>query len=54
MDTVLCGCIREFGDEPFFIYLAHSMPHVTLFGSEAFKETSLAGIYGDVIEEIDW
>ncbi len=46
--------IREFRDEPFFIYLAHSMPHVPLFRSEAFKDTSLAGIYGDVIEEIDW
>jgi arylsulfatase A len=46
--------IRKFRDEPFFIYLAHSMPHVPLFRSEAFKNTSLAGIYGDVIEEIDW
>lgn len=46
--------IREFSDEPFFIYLAHAMPHIPLFRSEAFKDTSLAGIYGDVIEEIDW
>ena len=46
--------IREFKDEPFFIYLAHSMPHIPLFRSEEFKDTSLAGFYGDVIEEIDW
>ena len=46
--------IREFRDEPFFIYLAHSMPHIPLFRSEDYKEVSLAGIYGDVIEEIDW
>ncbi len=46
--------IKEFRDEPFFIYLAHSMPHIPLFRSEDFKDTSLAGIYGDVIEEIDW
>lgn len=46
--------IREFKGDPFFIYLAHSMPHVPLFRSEAFKNASLAGIYGDVIEEIDW
>ena len=46
--------IKEFRDEPFFIYLAHSMPHIPLFRSEEFKGRSAAGIYGDVIEEIDW
>ena len=46
--------IQEFGDEPFFIYLAQSFPHIPLFRSEEFKDRSLAGIYGDVIEEIDW
>lgn len=46
--------IREFKDESFFIYLAHSLPHIPLFRSAEFKETSAAGIYGDVIEEIDW
>jgi arylsulfatase A len=39
---------------PFFIYLAYSLPHVPLFRSESFKDVSLAGFYGDVIEEIDW
>lgn len=43
--------IREFKDEPFFIYLAHSMPHIPLFRSDEFKDTFLAGFYGDVIEE---
>lgn len=46
--------IREFQDEPFFIYLAHNLPHIPLFRSDSFKNTSIAGIYGDVIEEIDW
>jgi arylsulfatase A len=46
--------IKEFKDEPFFIYLAHSLPHIPLFRSEEFKNVSVAGIYGDVIEEIDW
>ncbi len=46
--------IRKFKKEPFFIYLAHSLPHIPLFRSEAFKDVSKAGIYGDVIEEIDW
>ena len=41
-------------NKPFFIYLAHSMPHVPLFRSTAFQKKSRAGIYGDVIEEIDW
>lgn len=46
--------IKDFKGDPFFVYLAHSMPHIPLFRSEEFKDTSVAGIYGDVIEEIDW
>lgn len=42
------------GERPFFIYLAHNMPHVPVFASEAFKGKSKNGIYGDVIAEIDW
>ena len=41
-------------DRPFFVYLAHSMPHVPLFASEGFKDKSAQGLYGDVITEIDW
>lgn len=40
--------------EPFFIYLAHSMPHVPLFPNPKFAGKSARGIYGDIIEEIDW
>lgn len=39
---------------PFFLYLAQSMPHVPLAVSEKFKGKSEQGIYGDVIMEIDW
>lgn len=46
--------IHELKDEPFFIYLAHSLPHIPLFRAAEFKDTSTNGIYGDVIEEIDW
>lgn len=47
--------IKGFKDNgPFFIYLAHSLPHIPLFRSSAFKEASVGGIYGDVVEEIDW
>lgn len=41
-------------EQPFFLYLAHSLPHVPLFTSEAFSGVSRRGLYGDVIEEIDW
>ncbi|GAP68519.1 arylsulfatase A [Bacteroidales bacterium 6E] len=46
--------IRELKSEPFFIYLAHNLPHIPLFRSAEFNGRSAAGIYGDVIEEIDW
>jgi arylsulfatase A-like enzyme len=46
--------IKKNKDAPFFLYLAHSMPHVPLFVSERFKGKSEAGLYGDVIMEIDW
>ena len=41
-------------DHPFFVYLPHSMPHIPLFVSEQFRGKSIRGLYGDVIEEIDW
>lgn len=46
--------IQAHRDEPFFLYVPHSMPHVPLFRSDAFAGRSAAGRYGDVIEEIDW
>lgn len=46
--------IEKNKDRPFFFYLAHSMPHVPLFVSDKFKGKSGAGLYGDVIQEIDW
>lgn len=38
---------------PFFLYLAHPMPHMPLFRSKAFEGRSAAGVYGDVVEELD-
>lgn len=46
--------ISENRKRPFFLYLAHSLPHVPLFASESFRGKSARGFYGDVIEEIDW
>src|SRR5882672_3009710 len=39
---------------PFLLYLAHNMPHVPLHVSDKFRGKSERGLYGDVIEEIDW
>lgn len=47
------GFIRERKGAPFFLYFPHTFPHVPLFTSEQFK-SSPAGLYGNVIEELDW
>ena len=46
--------IREHRDQPFFLYMPHTMPHIPLFASDTFEGTSARGLYGDVIEELDW
>ena len=46
--------IEKNRDRPFFLYLAHSMPHVPLGVSDKFRGQSEQGMFGDVIEEIDW
>lgn len=40
--------------KPFFLYVPHIMPHVPIFASEKFKGTSQRGLYGDVVQELDW
>ena len=46
--------IEQHKDRPFFLYLAHNMPHVPLHVSDKFRGKTERGLYGDVIEEIDW
>ncbi|CAH8283498.1 arylsulfatase [Mariniflexile fucanivorans] len=46
--------IEDNSKEPFFLYLAHTMPHTHLFVSEKFKGKSDRGLYGDAIMEVDW
>ena len=46
--------IEQHKQGPFFVYLAHNMPHVPLHVSDKFKGRSPRGLYGDVIMEIDW
>lgn len=45
--------IKDHKEEPFFLYLAHNLPHVPLFTSDEFRGSSPRGLYGDVVEEID-
>ena len=46
--------IKDHQDGPFFLYLPHNMPHVPIYASDRFEGTSKRGLYGDVIQEIDW
>ena len=46
--------IKQKREQPFFVYLPHSMPHIPLFRSDSFVNKSRRGLYGDVIEELDW
>jgi len=46
--------ISENKQRPFFLYLAHTFPHVPMFASAQFKGKSRRGIYGDAVEELDW
>jgi uncharacterized sulfatase len=41
-------------ERPFYLYFAHAMPHKPLACSEAFYKKSGAGVYGDVLAELDW
>lgn len=46
--------IEKHKRNPFFLYVPHVMPHVPIFASEKFKGKSGAGLYADVISELDW
>lgn len=50
----IVNVIREGSSQPFFAYLAYNMPHLPLRTAGRFRGTSRAGLYGDVIEAIDW
>ncbi|MBM3738709.1 MAG: sulfatase [Acidobacteria bacterium] len=46
--------IEQSGKDPFFLYMPHTYPHIPLGASKKFRGKSPFGIYGDVVEEIDW
>jgi len=39
--------------QPFFLYLAHNMPHLPLAVPSKWKGHSAGGLYGDVVEQLD-
>jgi arylsulfatase A len=46
--------IAQNRSRPFFLYLAHTMPHVPIYASEEFKGKSGKGLFADVVQEMDW
>ena len=46
--------VRQNAERPFFLAYAQPFPHIPLHASSAFRGRSRAGLYGDVVEEIDW
>jgi arylsulfatase A len=46
--------IRRSTDAPFFVYIPHTFPHIPLGASARFRGKSPEGLYGDVVEEVDW
>jgi arylsulfatase A len=46
--------IEESKNQPFFLYVPYTMPHLPISASDKFLDKSFAGLYGDVIETIDW
>jgi arylsulfatase A len=46
--------IEHSKDRPFFLYMPHTFPHIPLAASSRFRGKSGLGLYGDVIEELDW
>ncbi|HWC00247.1 MAG TPA: sulfatase [Bryobacteraceae bacterium] len=46
--------LQESRSSPFFLYMPHTFPHIPLAASERFRGKSAEGLYGDVVEEVDW
>ncbi|MCZ2344136.1 MAG: sulfatase [Bacteroidales bacterium] len=46
--------IQRQQEQPFFLYFAHTMPHVPLYAGKRFQGVTQKGVYADVLREIDW
>lgn len=47
------GFLERNQEQPFFLYLAHTMVHSVIDASDEFKGKSDGGLYGDTVEELD-
>ena len=54
LNDLAVAFIHDNAEEPFFLYVPHSMPHVPLGVGPRFRQSTKFGMYGDVIREIDW
>jgi arylsulfatase A len=54
MTRAALAFIQQHRDDPFFLYLAHPMPHEPMHASDEFRGRSAGGLYGDAAEELDW
>lgn len=45
--------LRQHKDQPFFLYLAHTMMHVVIDASPKFRDRTGHGLYADTLEELD-
>ncbi|WP_346238378.1 sulfatase [Niabella insulamsoli] len=52
--TAAVDYIKANDDQPFFLYLAHNMPHLPWHASKKFRGKSGYSLYGDAIQELDW
>jgi arylsulfatase A len=52
-DEALAFMRKHAGKRPFFLYLAHNMPHVPVYAGASFAGKSRRGRYGDAVEELD-
>jgi arylsulfatase A len=52
--TYATDFIQRSKSGPFFLYMPHTFPHIPLGVSERFRGKSAEGLYGDVVEEVDW
>lgn len=48
------GFLKQHREQPFFLYLAHTMVHSIIDASPEFKGTSQGGLYGDTVQELDY
>ena len=46
--------IEEHHNHPFFLYVPHTFPHIPLHVADDRRDRSAGGLYGDVVEELDW